>query len=111
MLQAIPQLAANPALLEKLRQERPARKAMVEGFWREKLPIGEATIELLLMGDTRKVRPCCLNKKCYRNIPHVSGQNLDSSACQCRLRFRIIPVEKSPPLGSTSLQLQPDVSK
>jgi len=47
MLQAIPQLAANPALLEKLRQERPARKAMVEGFWREKLPIGEATIELL----------------------------------------------------------------
>jgi beta-phosphoglucomutase len=47
MLQAIPQLAANPALLEKLHQERPARKAMVEGFWREKLPIGEATIELL----------------------------------------------------------------
>jgi len=47
MLQAIPQLAANPALLEKLRQERPVRKAMVEGFWREKLPIGEATIELL----------------------------------------------------------------
>jgi HAD superfamily hydrolase (TIGR01509 family) len=47
MLQAIPQLAANPALLEALRQQRPARKAMVEGFWREKLPIGEATIELL----------------------------------------------------------------
>jgi beta-phosphoglucomutase len=47
MLQAIPQLAANPALLEKLRLERPARKAMVERFWREKLPIGDATIELL----------------------------------------------------------------
>jgi HAD superfamily hydrolase (TIGR01509 family) len=47
MLRAIPELAANPALLEKLRQERPARKVMVEEFWREKLPIGEATIELL----------------------------------------------------------------
>ena len=47
MLQAIPQLAANPALLENLRLERSARRAMVEGFWREKLPIGEATIELL----------------------------------------------------------------
>jgi len=47
MLQAIPQLAANPVLLEKVRLERPAPRAMVEGFWREKLPIGEATIELL----------------------------------------------------------------
>ena len=47
MLQAIPQLAANPPLLEKVRLQRPARKAMVERYWREKLPIGEATIELL----------------------------------------------------------------
>jgi len=47
MLQAIPQLAANPVLMEKVRQERPLREAMVEGFCREEFPIGEATIELL----------------------------------------------------------------
>ncbi|MGP8251904.1 MAG: HAD family hydrolase [Terracidiphilus sp.] len=47
MLQAIPPLASNPALLERLRLEKPARRAMVEGLWRAKLPIAGATIELL----------------------------------------------------------------
>jgi HAD superfamily hydrolase (TIGR01509 family) len=47
MLQAIPQLAANPPLLGKVRLQRLARRAMVERSWREKLPIGASTIVLL----------------------------------------------------------------
>ena len=47
MLQGIPQLAANPLLLSKVRLEMPARREIVERFSREKLPIGESTIQLL----------------------------------------------------------------
>ena len=46
-LHRIPELAADPLLLSEVRLEVRAQREMVERFSREKLPIGESTIDLL----------------------------------------------------------------
>jgi HAD superfamily hydrolase (TIGR01509 family) len=47
MLDSMAQLTADPLLLAKIRMELPARRSTAERLWREKLPISEATIQLL----------------------------------------------------------------